>query len=295
MKYIWPIVILLLFSATGCSYERGFLISDFLPESFYFNKISTYGIMMACGFLTANFLVQKEFYRLKLPLKLGDNLIIGAAIGGISGAKIFFVLETYNSWYGFDGFIRHLFSGAGLTWYGGMIVACLVCFIILRRGGYSFLRMADITTPMMAMGYVFGRLGCLVSGDGCYGIACNIDLPAPFCMAFPNGAADWSHGPGVTVYNTPFFEGFVSLLLFTYFYLIRQKEWPLGVKFFIFVFIHSLFRFLVEFIRLNPTDVFGVTQAQFISIVMMLSCFGYFYYRRGEIVEYWRKNANPGH
>jgi phosphatidylglycerol:prolipoprotein diacylglycerol transferase len=285
-----PLLFTMLF-LSSCHYDRGFLVIDFLPQSLFFSKISTYGIMLALGFITANFLLQKEFDRLKMEPKLADNLIIIIAAGGIIGAKIFFVWESSNDWHGWIGFKNALFSGGGLTWYGGFLTALLFSFIYLRRKKIPFLRITDIGVPMMAMGYVFGRMGCIVSGDGCYGIACPYDLPAPFAMAFPHGAAPWEeiirmyNDENVIVYNTPFFEALFSLMLFSYFWAIRKKEWPLGVKFATFVMFHSIFRFLVEFIRLNPRDVFGVTQAQFLSIVLVIGSISYYIYKRKEITK----------
>jgi len=284
-----PLLVLVLFNES-CHYNRGFLVSEFLPENMFFSKISTYGIMLALGFITANFLLQPEFKRMKYDARFADNLILVIAVGGIVGAKIFFVWETAADWHGWEGFKESMFSGGGLTWYGGMIIAILFSYVYLRIKKISFIKIADIGTPAMAMGYVFGRLGCLFSGDGCYGIAAPADWPSPFAMAFPNGAAYWPdiikkyNDANVHVYNTPLFEALFSLTLFTIFYLIRKKEWPEGLKFATFVLFHSTFRFFIEFIRLNPRDVFGVSQAQFISILMVSGAIFYYIYKSREIV-----------
>ncbi|MDH4199997.1 MAG: prolipoprotein diacylglyceryl transferase [Spirochaetia bacterium] len=293
-------VLFLLFLNLTCHYERGFIVIDFLPQSLFFSKISSYGIMLALGFITANFLLQREFDRLKMDTKVADNLIIILAVGGIIGSKIFFVWESYSEWNGWEGFKNAMFSGGGLTWYGGFIVANIMAYIYLRNKKISYLRVADIGAHVMAMGYVFGRMGCLVSGDGCYGIAAPANWPAPFAMAFPNGAAPWSeiirmyNDPAVRVFNTPLFEALFSFLLFSIFYLLRKKEWPLGVKFMTFILFHSIFRFLVEFIRLNPRDVFGVSQAQFLSIILVVAAVFYYIYKQGEIRQFLKlgKNGN---
>ena len=267
-------------------------MAEFLPQNLFFSKISSYGIMLALGFITANFLLQREFHRIKYDPKIADNLIIVIAAGGILGAKIFFVWESSADWHGWEGFKGAMFSGGGLTWYGGMIVAILFSGIYLKYKKIPFITMADIGTPAMAMGYVFGRMGCLVSGDGCYGVAAPASWPFPFAMAFPEGAAPWSeivamyNDVNVRVYNTPLMEGLVSLALFSYFYLIRKKEWPAGTKFMTFIIFHSIFRFLIEFIRLNPRDVFGVSQAQFISILMVGMAVSYYIYKRKEIMKF---------
>ena len=102
-------------------------------------------------------------------------------------------------------------------------------------------------------------------------------------MSFPNGAASWTewlmtHGngnPAATAINTPFFESMFSFLCFIFLWSVRKRDWPLGSKFFLYLFLHALFRFSIEFIRLNPRDVFGVSQAQFISIILMLISVAY--------------------
>ena len=287
----------------GCSYKGGFITADFLPEDSWI-RLSTYGLMMACGFLTANFLLQKEFHRLGMRVAMADTIIIILVLGGIAGAKLFFVWETSDHWYGVSGFFSQLFSLGGLTWYGGVVVAGVAMLVYLRYVKISYARMGDIGTPALAIGYMFGRLGCLFSGDGCYGMACDLGWPAPFAMAFPNGAAHdtWSelvrdHGPDVVVYNTPFYEATFSLLLFAFFFFKRTREWPLGVKFVTFIILHSLFRFLVEFIRLNPpvTLPFGevpITQGQFISLAFIAVSIFYLVKQRGEIMK-WIKGAEP--
>ena len=288
-------MIILLAVVPACQYNHGFIESTILPDWLSGLKISTYGLMMACGFISANYLLQKEFFRLNIPVKLADSIIIALVVGGLLGAKIFYVWETSSRWSGWQGFKDQMFSLGGLTWYGGMVVATLFAAILLYRKKMSFMRMADISTPALALGYMFGRLGCLLSGDGCYGIACTYNWPAPFAMAFPNGHAHWSditqmyNNPDVVVYNTPLYEAFISLLLFSYFYSKRKNEWPFGTKVVTFLILHSLQRFFIEFIRLNPKDVLGVTQAQFVSIVLILISVVYLILKRKEIQVYLKE------
>ncbi|RME90575.1 MAG: hypothetical protein D6767_06625 [Candidatus Hydrogenedentota bacterium] len=277
MRYVVMGISVLLF--VGCQYKEGFLVLPFIPSSWpVLHKISPYGIMMALGFMSASVLLSKEFKRLNIPQKLADNIVIVAVVFGIIGAKLFFLWETSSEWSGWDRMIELTFSGAGLTWYGGFILATLAIYIVIRRAGYKFLYMADIMTPMLALGYGFGRLGCLLSGDGCYGEKCPYNLPWPLVDSFPNGAAPWSEivakygDPNVVVYNTPLYAATFSFILAGVFWKLRKKEWPQGLKFIIFIFMHSLYRFLSEFIRLNPRDVFGMTQAQFLSIILMSGC-----------------------
>ncbi|MDH5716088.1 MAG: prolipoprotein diacylglyceryl transferase [Spirochaetia bacterium] len=272
----------------GCSYESGFIIFTFLPKSLSWIKISSYGIMMAAGFLTANFLLQREFYRKNIDIKLADNIIILAVVFGIVGAKVFFLWETSNEWHTWDEFKHRAFSGGGLTWLGGFVGATTANIIYAKRNRIFNLSFVDIFAPIIAMGYGFGRLGCLVSGDGCYGKICDLSLPSPLCMSFPNGALPTKE----FVYNTPFYESTFSFLLFMFLWLFREKKWPDGSKFFLFLALHSISRFVVEFIRLNPRDVMGMTQAQFVSMVSLLVCMLFLFAKRQEFIKLLVKVKN---
>ena len=284
-------VMLIGVSFLGCEYDQGFLKFPFLPNSLQWVKISTFGILMASAFLMANLFTQKEFSRLKLDPRMADTIIILSIVGGILGAKIFFVLETWNEWSGFGGMWSRLFSGGGLTWYGGLLLVLLFIHIYTKKVvKIPTLRMYDILIPALAIGYSVGRIGCVVSGDGCYGVQCPYDWPAPFAMAFPHGANPWhtvvgEYGdPNVVVYNTSLFESMFSLGLFVFFWMKRETEWVSGSRFVTFIMAHSIFRFFIEFIRRNPKDVFGITQAQFVSLILILCSIIYFIYKRNEII-----------
>ena len=83
-------------------------------------------------------------------------------------------------------------------------------------------------------------------------------------------------------------------MLFGYFFYNRAKIWPLGVKVVTFLIIHSLSRFLVEFIRLNPRDVFGMSQGQFVSLLIIGISIAYLVFQRKEIWKWIKKEAPYG-
>ncbi len=280
LKRLKPLVYLLPLVLAACTYKEGMLKSTIVSWA----QVSPYGITMALAFYSAFLLIEREFPRVGLKVQLGDYILLAGVVGGIVGAKIAYVIEIRNTPEFMQGtLMSHLFSGAGLTWYGGFILASSLIIYILRRNKVNILFGIDLLAPMLALGYVFGRSGCIFSGDGCYGGLCTMDWPAPFCMSFPNGAASWSEwllkhsngNPLATAINTPFFESAFSFLCFVFLWSVRKRDWPLGAKFFLYLFLHALFRFSIEFIRLNPRDVFGVSQAQFISIILMLISMGY--------------------
>ena len=98
-------------------------------------KIASYGTMVALGFLSGLFFLKKDLERRRLDPELGSTLTTAAMVGGLVGAKLYFVLFELpdSSW---EEILKATFSGSGLTWYGGFILAtAAVLWLIRRRGG----------------------------------------------------------------------------------------------------------------------------------------------------------------
>ncbi len=236
-----------------------------IPTLFKLGPIAlhSYGLCLALGLIVGNFLMYKELKRRGLPEDFAGTTITLAAIFGIIGARIFDILEHP------EGFMAHpwktLLSGAGLTWYGGFIFATVAIYIASRRRGIPWWPLVETTVPGLAIGYGFGRLGCLLSGDGCYGVGCSAGLPSPLCMAFPNGIVPTTE----VVYNTPLWEIFGAIGTFAYIWAIREKVTRPPGLFLRFLVVHGVLRFAVEFVRRNPKLVWGLSQAQVIYLAIV--------------------------
>lgn len=258
-------------------YNRGYLFFPPVTRVWPWFKISLYGLCMAIAFLVGNYFLQREIHRRKLPAYVADNIILIALFGGLLGAKLFYFVEGPNRWSPFISTYDLFFRYGGLTWYGGLLLAALLIFYYLKKKSISPLSLADYSVPLLAFGYGMGRVGCLLAGDGCYGIAAPPDMPFPWAAAFPNGSAPWMaivehyNNVEVKVYNTPLIEALFSFTLALFFYIARFfksiTKWR-GALFYAFLFLHSLARFFIEFWRLNEKIFFGLTQAQVISIIV---------------------------
>jgi phosphatidylglycerol:prolipoprotein diacylglycerol transferase len=105
---------------------------------------------------------------LAYPHQMMTEIVFGAAIGGIIGAKLFNALETWSDF--IQDPIGSLFSRSGLTFYGGFIVATIVLYYYTRKYKIKFKHLADAAAPAIMLAYGLGRLGCQFSGDGDWGI-----------------------------------------------------------------------------------------------------------------------------
>jgi phosphatidylglycerol---prolipoprotein diacylglyceryl transferase len=218
--------------------------------------IGGYGVMLGLGFYFAFLLFERELKLRHKDPELAYKILLAAIPCGIIGAKVFHILEHLQQFRADPWGM--LFSGAGLSVYGGLLLALLVSYIISKRNKENFLEITDIVAPSLALGYCFGRFGCHVAGDGCYGIESSSLLAIPY----PNGIVPSSQA----VYPTPLFEVFFSFLVVGFLLKLRKKELPTGTIFFLYLILNGVPRFLVEFIRLNPKIFLGMTQAQWVAL-----------------------------
>ncbi|MCB1326465.1 MAG: prolipoprotein diacylglyceryl transferase [Spirochaetales bacterium] len=261
-----------------------------LPFSNSSLPISTYSIMLMIAFLVASFVAPRELQRRGLDPEVADWSLLLAVVGAIVGSKVFFVFEIWDqiwkpaesmgfwqtfktvffSVQGLEGQVpgarslyNNLFTGSGLVFYGGFVFAFSMIYIYLRRRGLSIWRYGDAFMPSLALGYAIGRLGCLISGDGCYGHGASVNIPLltmvygpadGFCPADP--ALSWKYpymcSAGVNVWNTPMMESLLSLGLFLILMLwARHQNFRPGMLVAIFLVYNGFARFMVEFLRLN--------------------------------------------
>jgi phosphatidylglycerol---prolipoprotein diacylglyceryl transferase len=224
-------------------------------------SIGGYGILLGLAFYLGFLVGEREFKLNGKDPELAYKLFLAAIPSGIVGAKVFHILEHLGE------FARDpmamIFSGAGLSVYGGLILALAVSIFIIKRSKESVLEIFDLATPTLALGYAIGRIGCHVAGDGCYGIPTESFLG----VAYPNGIVPTS----ADVLPIPLFEALISFIVFFAVLQLRKRELSAGMVFFIYLICNAVPRFLMEFVRLNPKLLLGLTQAQYIAICLVIT------------------------
>ena len=224
--------------------------------------IASFGLMVALGFLSGWFFINKEFKRHGLNEELGSSIVTAAMIGGLVGAKLYFVLFELPPQASWADMFSALFSGSGLTWYGGFVVAAGTIIWIIHRNQVPLLQTLDVLGISLAIGYGVGRIGCQLAGDGDYGIPTDL----PWAMAYPNGVVPTLERVHPTpVYETLAHLGIFGILWSTRLYLGNRP----GLSFSFYLILTGIARFLVEYVRLNPRVLWGLSPAQLISLVII--------------------------
>lgn len=223
--------------------------------------VNSFGAMVAIAFLTANYLFTHELRRKQLPSAdaIASTVTLLALGGGILGAKLFHLAENYRD--AIADPVGQIFSGAGLTFYGGLLVAIAAIIFYARRKGIQFLVLADAAAPALILAYGIGRIGCQLAGDGDYGIPTDL----PWGMAYPNGLVPTNE----IVHPAPVYETLASVAAFFMLWRLRKKYPQIGAIFGLYLILAGIERLLVEFIRINPLYM-GLSQAQWISIAMII-------------------------
>ena len=223
--------------------------------------VQTFGLFFALNFIAWGLLAQRRYVELGWKAEWAWETVVSALVGGLIGARLYWLIANPSA-FSKDP-VGALFSGSGLTWFGGLFGGVLAVFLWTKWRKLPVVEMFDIAGPCLALGYAIGRIGCQISGDGDYGVESSL----PWAMGYPDGTVPTPEG--VTVHPTPIYEtivmGYVALWLWN----LRGKLKP-GSLFALWLVASSTERFLVEFIRRNDAAVFGLTQPQLWSLLLGL-------------------------
>ena len=240
--------------------------------------LGTFGLLLWLAAVAATVVLHKNFVRNGVDAD-ALNVVAFVVIAGVLGAKTWHELQNPADLYAAfrqiiaPGWSRpfavamdflHWFQ-AGFAWFGGMLagIAMLMWQGSLAKpdgltSGKAAVRMLDLATPAAAVGYGVGRIGCLTSGDGDYGI--NTTLPWGVHMA--KNALVLPTPPDALVQPTPVYEFLFAMALAWLLWQLGKKARPLGWMTGLYLLLSGIARFLVEFVRVNPRLYWGMSNAQ---------------------------------
>jgi phosphatidylglycerol:prolipoprotein diacylglycerol transferase len=259
------------------------------PVLFKIGPVTVYslGLFWALGALAAVWILRLELKQYAYDPEVAGSVVFAAAIAGLLGSRLLFILEEWETFT--QAPFEFLFSGSGFSWYGGLIGGALAAAWVFRKHDVPLTRGADMSAPALALAYGIGRIGCFLAGDGTWGKVTN----APWAMAFPNAVAGWAdpvtgapYPPGVRVHPTQLYELVQSLFVFAILWSLRKRNYRLGMIFYIYLVLAGSMRFIVEFWRANPIVGLGMTEYQWISLVLVILGAGLPLYRTQLIFKY---------
>jgi len=234
----------------------------------WFN-LNTFGFMLWVSAVVGAIVADRGFKREGITAD-AVGMVAVALFAGIVGAKLWHVLDSPDEFRTLGWSV--LWDTAGFAWYGGMSFGILALVLQGLHAKIGALRTLDLCAPAAAIAYGIGRIGCFLSGDGCYGIEIKpVHLFGftfhPWGMAFPHGIAPIY----VPVYPTPLYELAAGLLIGWWLWWRAGKPHAVGAIVGQYLVLAGLARFLVEFIRRNPKVLWGLSNAQLASAGAVLA------------------------
>ena len=227
--------------------------------------IHWYGVMVALAFVvglwTATRRCSRDGLRPESIADLGPWLIVA----GLLGARALYVVSYWReSFAGEPWWEVFMIQRGGLVFYGGLIAAVLATIVYVKWKQLPPMKVGDALAPSIALGHVFGRIGCLMNGC-CYGSACSL----PWAIHFPVE----HHTGGRGVHPTQLYEAGLNRLLYIVLEKVYRKKRFDGQVFGLYLIAYAVLRVGVEFFRGDyGTHKLGIlSPGQLISALILLA------------------------
>ena len=245
--------------------------------------LGTFGLLLWLAAVCGTVVLHRNFVRNGIDAD-ALNVVALVTLSGIIGAKLWHELQDPSElaaafhaillpgWHSplevALGFL-HWFQ-TGFAWFGGMLAGIAMLMFQGRQarfqgfpegaqgGRVGALRMLDLAAPAAALGYGVGRIGCLTSGDGDYGI----NTTSAWGVHMAKDALVRPNPPDAMVLPTPLYELAFAILIFVILWQLGKRAEPIAWLTAIYLILSGFGRFLVEFIRVNPKLYFGMSNAQ---------------------------------
>ncbi len=243
-------------------------------------EFTSFGLMLGLSFLVAGWVGSLEFERKGYNKDVAWALVMGALIGGIVGAKLYYSFLNWPALFARP--LHTLLSRAGLVWYGGLIGGALGVIITLRREKVPIGVGADAAAVSLPVAYAVGRVGCFLVGDdygrpteSWVGIAFPIGAPPStaqnlrqyFGVQVPESFADFEV---LRVHPTQLYEIGISLAIFFFLWRMRRHSHQTGWLFMAYLALAGAERLFVEIFRAKDDRFFGpLTLAQMMSLALI--------------------------
>jgi phosphatidylglycerol:prolipoprotein diacylglycerol transferase len=244
--------------------------------------LGTFGLLLWLAAVAATVVLHRNFVRNGVDAD-ALNVVALVVVAGVVGAKAWHELQNVREltfalrvigaagWRHPVEVVARFLSWfqAGFAWFGGMLAGIAVLmyqgqmarFIGPLEGTQGErvgpVRMLDLAAPAAAVGYGVGRIGCLLSGDGDYGIVTKL----PWGVHMAKNALVPPNPPDALVQPTPVYELLFSLVVFWILWQLGKRSKPVGWMTGLYLLLSGVGRFLVEFVRINPKIYFHGTMS----------------------------------
>jgi phosphatidylglycerol:prolipoprotein diacylglycerol transferase len=234
--------------------------------------IHWYGVMIALAFLAGLWTATLRARREKISAEKIADVTLWLMVGGIIGARFVYVTTYWREEFASQPFSEvFMVQHGGLVYYGGFIGAAIASFTYILWKKLPVWKTADVLAPSIALGSVFGRVGCLLNGC-CYGRQTDV----PWAITFTNPQAHELSGTplDVPLHPTEIYDALLNFGLYLFLaWIFRRKKFD-GQVFATYLLCYAVTRSIVEYFRGDYTDLhyhLGLTPAQWVSVPIFVT------------------------
>lgn len=252
-----------------------------LPVLFKFGTLSVFawGLSLSLAILSGTLIGIKLAPKIGLKPEQIIDLAIFLVVGGVVGARLFYVFVYAPAWYLKNPLqILALWNG-GMVYYGALIGGFITGTWYVLKKGLPFWQLADLVSPPLALGYGIVRIGCFLNGC-CYGKPTSSFLG----VVFPN-LEGVQHTGGIARYPTQLFSSVFGFVLFGFLLYLWYKKKFDGQVFLSFLIIYTIGRSVIEYFRENLVVYGNITVSQLVSGLIIVPAV-IFYWRRSRGYKY---------
>ena len=222
---------------------------------------------MSLAFTVSIVYFYKRAIKVNLPPKISTEISIAVMIGAFLGSRAFHVIFEYPEYYIDSPIEIFKFYKGGFVFYGGLFGGFLASFLYVKKLRQNFLNWLDCFAPVLPIGYIIGRIGCIFAGC-CYGKECSL----PWAIRFPEGVEAPAN---IYLHPTQVYSILIELaiwlaLLFVEKFNNDKKVLRAGSLFFVWMLLHGIGRMIVEQFRgdFRGDVIFGLSVSTIISILI---------------------------
>ncbi|MBE6152200.1 MAG: prolipoprotein diacylglyceryl transferase [Firmicutes bacterium] len=232
-----------------------------------FIQIYWYSIMILAGLLIGGWLILKEAKRFGIPEDFITNLFFYAVPISIIGARLYYVIFNWSYYSNHIVDIFKIWEG-GLAIHGGMLFGLIWVIIYTKKYKVNTLRMLDMIVVGLLVGQAIGRWGNFFNGEA-HGPVTTLEFLRNLYL--PDFIIEGMHINGIYYQPTFLYESLWCLIGFIAILFIRRAKYiKIGQITGVYLIWYGIGRFLIESLRTDSLMLFGLKQAQLVSVIMIV-------------------------
>lgn len=231
--------------------------------------IQWYAIMILSGACFAYFLGQYRFKQLGYNKEILSDYFFALLFIGIVGARIWYVIFTFNEIYVNNPMEIFAVWHGGLAIQGGIFTGLIYSYFFFKKRNIPFLVAGDAIMPGVLIAQACGRWGNFFNHEAFGG---EVSLNFLQSLHLPQFIIDNMYIGGAYHHPTFLYESVGNVIAFLVIvFVIRKFQKHIGIQFFSYFVFYGIVRFFVEGMRTDSLMFGAIRMAQLISIVFFIA------------------------